>query len=108
MSNARLSERETQTFQITHPFHPLCGKTYSLVTCKHYWGQDRVCYRDEIGRLRSVPADWTSLSGEDPFVAVATGRSPFRVVDLLELARLVEDISSRLSGAGQGEGNEKV
>jgi hypothetical protein len=81
---------------------------YSLVTYKHNWGQDRVYYHDETGRLRSVPARWTSLPGEDPFIAVAAGRSPFRVVDLLELARLVEGISSRLSSGGQTEGNEKV
>ena len=38
----------------------------------------------------SVPASWTDLVPEDPLVYLAAGRSPFRVVDLIELAQLVE------------------
>ncbi len=72
-SNARLSGCEAQTFQITHPFHPLHGKTYSLVTYKHDWGLDRIYYHDETGRLRSVPARWTNVFDEDPFVAISAG-----------------------------------
>jgi hypothetical protein len=33
-----------------------------------------------------VPAAWIDAADVDVFVAVATGRSPFRVVDLLALA----------------------
>ena len=37
----------------------------------------------------SLPARWTSVEAEDPFVVVAAGRSRFRVVDLIDLAALV-------------------
>jgi hypothetical protein len=86
-----------ETFQVTHPFHPRHGKTYPLITYRHIWGEDRVYYHDETGKLRSIPAKWTDVHGEDPFVIVAAGRSPFRVVDLLELCRLVGGISDRSS-----------
>lgn len=46
-------------------------------------------YRDPDGYLLSLPARWTSVEEEDPFVVVAAGRSRFRVVDLIDLADLV-------------------
>ena len=84
---------------MTHPFHPLCGREYALVTYRHNWGEDRAYFHDDEGRLRSVPAEWTSLGADDPFVVVAAGRTAFRATDLLELASLIE----RLLG-GQSDG----
>lgn len=46
-------------------------------------------YRDPDGYLLSLPARWTSVEEEDPFVVVAAGRSQFRVVDLIDLVALV-------------------
>jgi len=59
------------------------------VTCRHNWGEDRVYFHDDNGRLIAIPAAWTSVFPPDPFVRVAAGRSPFRLQDLLELARLL-------------------
>jgi hypothetical protein len=36
---------------------------------------DRVFIFDGGGELMSLPAEWTSLSGEDPFVVVAVSYS---------------------------------
>jgi hypothetical protein len=74
---------------VTHPFHPLYGKTFALVTCRHNWSEDHVYYRDAGGTLRPVPLAWTSLAPPDPFVRLSAGRSAFRVADLLELSRLL-------------------
>jgi hypothetical protein len=46
-------------------------------------------YHDPKGMLVSVPACWTDRIPADPVVTVSAGRSPFRLEDLLELARLV-------------------
>lgn len=59
------------------------------MTCRHNWGEDRVYFHDDNGRLIAIPAAWTSVFPSDPFVWVAAGRSPFRLQDLLELARLL-------------------
>jgi hypothetical protein len=83
-----------ESFQITHPFHPLSGQRFSLLTYRHNWGEDRVYFHDEGGNLCSVPARWTSVFPVDPFVAVAGGRSPFRLEDLLELSRLLKAMSA--------------
>ena len=49
-------------------------------------------YRDPDGYLLSLPARWTSVEAEDPFVVVAAGRSRFRAVDLVDLAVLVSKL----------------
>jgi hypothetical protein len=77
---------------VTHPFHPLYGKTFTLVTCRQNWGEQRVYYHDEAGVLRRMPLAWTSVAPEDPFVSLAAGRSAFRVTDLLELSRLLASL----------------
>lgn len=85
--------------RITHPFHPQSGCTFGLVTCRRAWGEERVEYTDDRGELVSVPAAWTSVSAPDPVVVVAAGRSAFRVEDLVDLARFIEE----LKRGGEGE-----
>src|SRR5208282_460707 len=82
----------SQTFRVTHPFHPLCGREFTLVTYRRDWGGHRVYFHGDTGRLASLPAQWTSLFPVDPFVAVSAGRSPFRIQDLLELSQLIARI----------------
>jgi hypothetical protein len=65
------------------------------------WGEDRVYYHDETGRLRRLPAAWTSMALPTPFEALSAGRSHFRVEDLLQLVGLiarqreVQDVAAR-------------
>ena len=49
------------------------------------WGEERVYYRDENGRMRFVPARWTNVGATDPFVLTAAGRALFRLEDLIRL-----------------------
>jgi hypothetical protein len=74
---------------VTHPFHPLHGLRFELIEYRQAWGEDRVYYLDSSGQLQRLPAAWTDVVGEDPFMAVAGGRSPLRVAELLQLADLV-------------------
>ncbi len=84
-------------FQITHPFHPLDGREFALVTVRQNWSEDRVYFNNDDGRLISVPTAWTSISAADPFVVVSAGRSPFRAQDLLEVAELIEAMAGGTS-----------
>ena len=81
---------------MTHPFHPLCGREFQLVTFRQNWGEERVYFYDDNGRLSTVPLQWTTFAALDPFVELSGGRSAFRVRDLLELVEL-------LTGLGGGE-----
>ena len=53
------------------------------------WGEARVFYRDRQGLRSSLPARWTSLTPEDPYLAMGAGRSRFRVQDLIDLVALL-------------------
>jgi len=55
---------------------------------------EELFFHDDNDELSLIPLAWTSLAPEDPFVVLAAGRSWFRVVDLLEVARLVEALKS--------------
>jgi len=75
--------------RVTHPFHPLFGREFDLVSQRHAWGHVRVGVSDDQGRLISLPAGWTSVGAEDPFVVIAAGRSPLHIATLRALATLV-------------------
>jgi len=83
-----------EDFRVTHPFHPLSGQQFAVVTYRHSFGDHRVFFHDADGQLRSIPALWTSLVAPDPAVVFAAGRAPFRVGDLLAVARLVHVLTS--------------
>lgn len=84
--------------RITHSFHPLAGQEFDFAFRRSNWGEDRVFVFTADGCVRSFPAGWTDATPADPFVAVAAGRSPFRVEDLLALAGLLERLRQQ---AGQ-------
>jgi hypothetical protein len=79
-----------QFFEVTHPFHPLFGKVFALVDRRRTWGEDRVYYHDDAGKLCRLNAQWTSAAEVDLFVLTSAGRSSLRVSDLLQLAAVIE------------------
>jgi Family of unknown function (DUF5372) len=81
---------------VTHRFHPLFGREFEFVVHRRNWGEDRVYCRAEDGGLFSLPAAWTDVVGEDPFVVAAAGRCPFSIEGLLGLAALVDGLRSQL------------
>jgi hypothetical protein len=83
---------------VTHPFHPLQGREFALVTYRHNWGEDRVYFHDERGNLTSLPASWTSVGAKDPFREIAAGRCLLRFVDLVELLAVARRIAQRDDG----------
>jgi hypothetical protein len=86
---------------VEHPFHPLYGEVFEVISCSMTWGEERVMFEDHKGCTRTLPVSWTSLAAPDPFVATAQGRSAFRLVDLLQLARLVRELSEQLEVEGR-------
>jgi YD repeat-containing protein len=77
-------------FRINHPFHPLRGTEHELVTRKLTWGEDRVFYYDQSGKLKSLLTNVTDVVSKDAFDRISASRSAFRVDDLLELRRLCD------------------
>ena len=46
-------------------------------------------------RVRSLPASWTDVEGEDSFLVLAAGRTCFRAQDLLVLASMLVELTER-------------
>jgi len=92
ISTAARTGEVTGAVRITHPFHPMCGQEIDVVVHRVQWGEERVFYRDPQGHRASLPARWTSLAPEDPYIAVGAGRSQFRVQDLNDLAALLRGL----------------
>ena len=59
LSNAPHGNVEGRRFRITHPYHPLFKQEFEAVTFRQNWGEERVWFHDNDGRLQSVPMSWT-------------------------------------------------
>jgi hypothetical protein len=80
---------------ITHPFHPRSGEQFELAQYRRSWGRECVECLDGDGRVITIPLAWTDAADQaDPFVALAAGRSYFRVEDLARLAEMIGSLKS--------------
>ena len=75
--------------RIVHPFHPLAGQELEFVKRRKSWRQDRVYVLDSAGGLVNLPAEWTDMVAQDPFVVASAGRAPFHLGALAEMADMV-------------------
>jgi hypothetical protein len=57
----------------------------------------RLLLQVDDATICSVPQQWTDLVAPDPEVTLGKRRALFRVADLLELARLVDQLGRRNS-----------
>ncbi|MGO9720381.1 MAG: DUF5372 family protein [Methylocella sp.] len=87
--NADISAASAQLVRITHPFHPYSGRQLVCVGERYNRAGKRVLLRVDDSTICSVPPQWTDMVSPDPEVVIGQGRAPFRVADLVELARLV-------------------
>ncbi|MCH8177848.1 MAG: hypothetical protein IIC09_06600 [Proteobacteria bacterium] len=49
-------------------------------------------YFNSAGKLRSMPASWTDVAEADAFQQASTGRSWFRIDDLLDLLAILQTV----------------
>ena len=68
-----------------------------FVALQRTWKVDRVFFFGDDGTMQSLPTEWTDVAETDVFVALAAGRSAFRVEDLVALADVID-------GLGQPDG----
>lgn len=80
-----------QLFEVTHPFHPLCGKKYELIQIRYHWGERRVDYYNEAHEVKSFPVGWTDAEPAEPFVSTSAGRALLHIDSLLKLADIVNE-----------------
>jgi hypothetical protein len=83
-----------QLVRITHPFHPFSGRQLVCVGERFNRAGKRLLLRVDDSAICSVPPQWTDVVTPDPEVVMGQGRAPFRIADLVDLAQLVERLSS--------------
>ena len=93
---------------MTHPFHPLRGRTLEVVDCRRCQDGEYVYVEVDSRRVERLPAAWTSLGCVDPVVTVAAGRSWFRADDLARLAEIVAAIACAEHAPSDGGGKGHV
>ncbi len=76
--------------RVTHPFHPLCGRSFVFVGERYGRYLTHVLLRGEDGRIWAVPRLWTDVAAPDPEAFLSGGRALFTAADLIDLAALVE------------------
>ena len=79
--------------RITHPFHPLSGREVACVGERYNRYGRRLLLRVDDVTVCSVPPQWTDLVAPDPEIVIGGYRALFRVADLLELERLIDQFS---------------
>ena len=77
---------------MTHPFHPLRGRTFEAVSTGRGWAEERVWFVVGKERTRALPLSWTDMGPPDPYIEIGRGRSCFRVEDLLSLSSLIREM----------------
>jgi len=82
--------------RITHPFHPLNGRAFELICRRRYWGEDRVVYAGENGRLCTIASAFTDIDPVDEFRRIAQDRVAFRTMDLLCLCEALDRLGRSL------------
>ena len=61
-----------------------------FIAARHTWGEDRVFFFADDGTQKSLPRAWTDAVDVDVFVSLAGDRCPFRVVDLVAVAEIID------------------
>ncbi|WP_368773761.1 DUF5372 family protein [Corallococcus aberystwythensis] len=80
---------------ITHPLHPLAGRSLPLIERLRYLGRSCVVVRFPDGRLAKVPEEWTDLKPWPPPLKYR-GKSPkLHPESLRELSALLDDLGHR-------------
>nr|WP_236000586.1 DUF5372 family protein [Bradyrhizobium uaiense] len=99
MSTAGHAGTTQQKVRITHPFHPLCGRKFELICRRRHWGEDRMVYEGQNGRLCTIASAWTDIDPPDEFRLIAAGRAAFCAVDLLALCDALDRLAESMGAS---------
>lgn len=91
--NAAAPIASQRLVRITHPFHPFAGAQLVCVGERYNRYGKRLLLRVDDETICSVPLEWTDLAAPDPEIVLGGSQALFRVIDLLELDRLVVRLS---------------
>jgi hypothetical protein len=81
--------------EIRHPFHPLRGQSFPVLKTRRVAGIDTLILRGLEHGSFSVARAWTDWADPDPYSALGLPARRWDLDLLLDLANLLEHLSSR-------------
>jgi hypothetical protein len=83
---------------ITHPFHPLKGKSFQILSTKNFNNKDILSLKTLAPRsVISVPRDWTDKADPNPYEAFTDLLPILSFSHLQQLAQLIADLNQAIS-----------
>jgi hypothetical protein len=79
--------------EIRHPFHPLRGQRFEVLKVRRIAGLDTLLVRDVDRGSFSIAREWTDWADPSPYDALGLPSQRFDADLLVELVRLVEQLS---------------
>ena len=80
--------------RITHPFHPLSGKSFPILKVRRVAGADRLSLRSSADGSLAIPLEWTDQASPSAFADLGIEPSILDFRCLLELVELVQQLKS--------------
>lgn len=94
MQTTHKLNRNLGSLTITHPFHPLFGKSYTILEVKEIYGSRRYSLLTDSGVL-SVPESWTDRYSKPIFSkdSYSFSLDACFLHDLVQLLKSIDDFS---------------
>jgi hypothetical protein len=81
--------------RITMPFHPFFGKQFPLLQVHKTRRGDQLQLQVEGESFYLVPIHWTDMATPDPEIVIGRGRAIMRSIDLINLAKIVDELMAK-------------
>jgi Family of unknown function (DUF5372) len=94
---AQLCSQPSGFVEIVHPFHPLFRQQFALLKSRTVLGVECVTLKGSLSGTFSVPKNWTSIRVSDHYEDAGVPPTILRLERLIELARLVDQLSKSVS-----------
>jgi hypothetical protein len=78
--------------EITHPFHPLHGKSFPILKSRFVAGIETLILQDSSRGTFAVPKEWTDRADPSPHNSLHNQASLFAAHCLLALVALVQEL----------------
>ena len=97
-NTAAIAQTSEHFVRVTHPFHPYGGKRLLCVGVRYNRYGKRIILRVAGSITCSVPPQWTDEVTADLEAALGKRRAHFRVADLLELEKMLQELTAQRPG----------
>jgi Family of unknown function (DUF5372) len=77
---------------ITHPFHPLKGKKFVILSSRRIGNEDILSLAISTYGTLAIPREWTDQAAPDPYDSISSASRP--ILSIPYLVKLIELIKS--------------